>query len=372
MTEPKVVIYGASGYTGKHLAWKLAKRGIPFIAAGRNKQRLEQQLKSFPELEGAQYEVVAVEHNEEALTKLLQGKTVVHNLVGPYMQLGKPVLNAALAAGCHYLDCTGEQDWMYLLKAEYGQKFADKNLCLLPASAAMWNLGMLVAEKVLETPGINSIDLAYTLAGVPSVSSTLSFMRMCCQPQYFLQDKKRVAWPLGGVSIAVPGVHEIQIALPWSGGGESVWYEDHDRVRSCSTLVTFRNNALMNLIVSRAQEFASNYSNKSAEEQEAVTNKWAMEIAPQGEPARENFNLHRAWITCNGRGATTARSIGLPGVAAGYVGTATMGAHIIDTLLRKQQMVVGFGPAIHVVGRDHMLAELKAHGVMGDMVDIIR
>lgn len=372
MSTPKVVIYGASGYTGKHLAWKLAKRGIPFIAAGRNKQRLEEQLKALPELRDAEYEVVAVEHNGEALTQLFEGKTVVHNLVGPYMQLGKPVLEAALAAGCHYLDCTGEQDWMYLLKANYSQKFADKGLCLLPASAAMWNLGMLAAEKVLETPGIDTLDIAYTLAGVPSVSSTLSFMRMCCQPQYFLQDKKRVAWPLGGVSIAVPGVHEIQIALPWSGGGESVWFEDHDRVRSCSTLVTFRNNALMSLVVSRSKEFAENYVNKSHEEQEAITNKWAMEIAPQGELQRENFHLHRAWITCHGRGETTARSVGLPGVAVGYVGTSTMGAFIIDTLLRKQQKVVGFAPAIHVVGRNHMLSELKDHGVLGDPVDIVR
>lgn len=372
MSTPKVVIYGASGYTGKHLAWKLAERGIPFIAAGRNKQRLEEQLKAFPELKDAEYEVVAVEHNEAALTKLLEGKTVVHNLVGPYMQLGKPVLDAALAAGCHYLDCTGEQDWMYLLKAEYSQKFADKGLCLLPASAAMWNLGMIASELVLETPGIDSLDIAYTLAGVPSVSSTLSFMRMCCQPQYFLKDKKRVAWPVEGIHIAVPGVHETQIALPWSGGGESVWFEDHDRVRSCTTLVTFRNNALMNLIVSRAKEFSANYNDKPHAEQEAVTNKWAMEIAPQGEPARENFHLHRAWITCHGRGDIVARSIALPGTAAGYVGTSVMGAFVIDTLLRGQHKAVGMAPAVHVVGIRHMLAELKAHGVLGDPVDIIR
>jgi hypothetical protein len=372
MSSAKVVIYGASGYTGKHLAWKLASRGIPFIAAGRNKQRLEEQLQALPELKGADYEVVAVEHDEAALTRLLEGKTVVHNLVGPYMQLGKPVLNAALAAGCHYLDCTGEQDWMYLLKAEYAQKFADKGLCLLPASAAMWNLGMIAAELVLETPGIDTLDIAYTLAGVPSVSSTLSFMRMGCQPQYFLHDQQRMAWPIEGISIAVPGVHEIQTALPWGGGGESVWFEGHERVRSCSTLVTFRNNALMNLVVSRAKEFAANYKDKSREEQEAVTNRWAMEIAPQGEPPRENFNLHRAWITCQGRGQTSARSIGLPGVAVGYVGTGTMGAFIIDTLLRGQQRVVGMAPAIHVVGVRHMLAELKAHGVLGDPVDLIR
>jgi len=372
MSEPQVVIYGASGYTGKHVAWKLAQRGIPFIAAGRNKQRLEEQLKAFPELANARYEVVAVEHNEAALTALFKGKKVVHNLVGPYMQLGKPVLDAALAAGCHYLDCTGEQDWMYLLKADYGQRFADKGLALLPASAAMWNMGMLAAELVLKAPGVDALDITYTLSGVPSVSSTLSFMRMCCQPQYFLQANKRVAWPLGGVRIATPGVHEVLTALPWSGGGEAVWFEDDARVHSCTTLVTFRNNALMDLVVRRATEFQAHYQHKSVAEQEAVTNQWAMEIAPQGEPAREDFDLHRALISCHGRGATDLRSIVLPGVALGYVGTGTMGAFVIDTLLRGQQRKVGMVPAVHVVGVGAMLAELQAHGVLGQPRDVIR
>ncbi|MFW2457846.1 DUF5938 domain-containing protein [Methyloversatilis discipulorum] len=372
MNTPEVVIYGASGYTGKHVAWKLAERGIPFIAAGRNKQRLEEQLKAMPELEGARYEVVAVEHNEEALTRLFSGKKVVHNLVGPYMQLGGPVVNAALAAGCHYLDCTGEQDWMYLLKRDYGQRFADRGLALLPATSAMWNFGLMVSVAVLETPGIDSLDITYTLAGVPSVSSTLSFMRMCCQPQYRLQDKKRVAWPIEGVNIVVPGIHEVLTALPWSGGGESVWFEDDARVRNCATLVTFRNQMLMNLVITRMKEFASNYKDAPASEQEAATNKWAMEIAPQGEPPREDFNLHRGLISCHGRGRTALRSVSMPGVAFGYVGTGSIGALVIDTLLRGQQRHVGFVPAAYVTGVREMHTELVSQGVAGEMVDIIR
>lgn len=370
--SPEVVIYGASGYTGKHLAWKLAAKGIPFVAAGRNQARLEEQLRLTPELAGASYEVVAVPHEKEALRALFAGRKVVHNLVGPYMQLGRPVLEAALEAGCHYLDCTGEQDWMFLLKAEYGEKFAAKGLCLLPATSAMWNLGLIAAEYVLETPSIDSLDIAYTLAGVPSVSSTLSFMRMCCQPQYFLRNNTRVAWPIEGVNIAVPGIHEVLIALPWSGGGEAVWFEDDPRVRDCSTLVTFRSKALMDLIVARMKEFAANYADAPPEEQEKVTNAWAMEIAPQGEPPREDPNIHRAWITCNGRGQTGMRSVGVPGTSSGYVGSATIGAFVIDTLLRNGQKRIGFAPAGHVVGTRHLHAELIANGVLGPAVDLIR
>ena len=37
--EIKVLIYGASGYTGKLVAESLAQRDIPFYFAGRNKER---------------------------------------------------------------------------------------------------------------------------------------------------------------------------------------------------------------------------------------------------------------------------------------------------------------------------------------------
>jgi Family of unknown function (DUF5938)/Saccharopine dehydrogenase NADP binding domain len=372
MGAPQVVVYGASGYFGKHLAEKLARKKVPFIAAGRNQDRLRSELSALPALQGAEYEIVAVKHDETALTELMRGKTVVYNLVGPYMQLGEPVLRAALSAGCHYLDCTGEQDWMYMLKAEYADKFADKGLCLLPATAAMWNLGMIAAEEVLQTTGIDTLDIVYCLAGVPSVSSTMSFMRMCCQPQYFLQNKKRVEWQLGGVSISIPGIHETQIALPWGGGGESVWFEDDDRVISCSTLVTFRNPELMKMVTARAQEFAASYRDRPREEQEAATNKWAMEVAPKGDLPREDFDLHRGWISCHGRGRTSARSVLLPAVATGYVGTATIGYVVVDTLLSHQEKATGFVPAYRVAGLDRLMAELKADGVVGEPQDVIR
>ena len=54
----EVVLYGASGYTGKLIAWHLAENGIPFIAAGRNRERLQEQMaKAQEELDIREYEV---------------------------------------------------------------------------------------------------------------------------------------------------------------------------------------------------------------------------------------------------------------------------------------------------------------------------
>ncbi|MGE5723415.1 MAG: saccharopine dehydrogenase family protein, partial [Sphingomonadales bacterium] len=290
MNNIEVVLYGASGYTGEHVMWKLAERGIPFIAAGRNKAKLERRIAEQPELANARYEVVEVPHDEAALTDLLRGRKVVHNLVGPYAQYGEPVVKAALASGCHYLDATGEQDWKIHIREAYGKAFADKGLVLSPAASSMWVSGLLAAESVLEKPGIDSVDILYTLVGVPSPASTLSFMRMCCQPQLRLVQNQLVPWPAAAhFPVSVPGVHQVLTALPWSGGGESLFYEHDDRVINCSTLVTFLNQGLMALLVPKMEEFAEKYAHLPTEEQEAATNAWAMQIAPEGDMPREDY-----------------------------------------------------------------------------------
>ena len=41
MSDKKVVVYGASGYTGRLVAEFLREYQVPFIAAGRNRQRID-------------------------------------------------------------------------------------------------------------------------------------------------------------------------------------------------------------------------------------------------------------------------------------------------------------------------------------------
>ena len=159
MKNKEIVVYGATGYTGKLIMKHLADREIPFIAAARSMSRLEEQCAKVPELENADYDKVEVTHDEAALTELFTGKKVVYNVVGPFMQLGEPVVKAALEANCHYLDTTGETDWMFFLRDKYGEKFAAKSLLLAPASAYMWTAGMVAAELALENPEVDSLDI---------------------------------------------------------------------------------------------------------------------------------------------------------------------------------------------------------------------
>jgi 2-aminoadipate transaminase len=71
-TRP-VVVYGASGFSGRLIVEFLREYDVPFVAAGRNRQKLEEVLAGVPGIATADYEIVQVEHDVDALASLLDG-----------------------------------------------------------------------------------------------------------------------------------------------------------------------------------------------------------------------------------------------------------------------------------------------------------
>ena len=355
--KPEVVIYGASGYTGKLTAEYLAKRNIDFIAAGRNEKRLKNEMSKVPYVDQVDIRYAAVEHSVEALSKLFEGVKIVVNVVGPFAQLGHEVVRACLNAGCHYLDTTGEQDWVMNCREKYGQSFADKDRVLAPATSWMWNAGLLAAEVALETPGIDSLDLVYAPNGNPSPASTKSFLRMCCQPQYKLELNELVAWPEAmAYETTMPGFHQHLLALPWSGGCEPVWYQNDERVQNCSVLTAFTNRPMMELVVAKMKEFAELAPTLSDEEQEELTNKWGEAIC-NTEPPREIEEVNRVVISCWARGNTRARQV-VFFTTCGYLQTGVIAAESTERLLHNKHKKVGFTSATHAIGHREMIASL--------------
>ncbi len=362
MTERKsVVVYGASGYTGKLIAWHLAKAGIPFIAAGRDKTRLEAQMASIPELRNGEYECHAVENTVEDLTKLLDGRTIVYNVAGPFMQLAEPVVQAALKSGCHYLDTTGETDWMIKVRNEYDKQFADAGLLLAPASSYMWTAGNIAAEIALETPGVDTLDILYLADTSTSVASTKSFLRMCTKPQYYLEHDKLVQWPYATpYDVRVADSSRNYKALPWSGGGESIWYETDSRVRNCSTLVAFRNQAMFGAVIDALVDFENRYRHLPDAEQERITNEIGGTLTQQ-EPEREDPLNCRGVITCLGRSNTGGISVVLRGNSP-YLQTAAIAAESCRRILANQLLSTGFTSPAKAFGARNLMGALSTLG----------
>jgi hypothetical protein len=118
-----------------------------------------------PGIETADYDVVEVEHTVEALTELFSGAKVVCNTVGPFAKFGPEVVEACVAAGCHYLDTTGEQDWMMPATSSTASGSPSAGLLLSPGIAQMYTTGEIAANIALETPGLDTLDMLVLLEG---------------------------------------------------------------------------------------------------------------------------------------------------------------------------------------------------------------
>ena len=71
MSDKPVVVYGASGYTGRLICEYLREYNVPFVAAGRDGGKLKASMEgNVAGIETADYEVVEVTHDVASLTEL--------------------------------------------------------------------------------------------------------------------------------------------------------------------------------------------------------------------------------------------------------------------------------------------------------------
>ena len=92
------LIYGANGYTGELIAREAVRRGERPVLAGRSRESIEK-LANELGCEGRVFDLNKPD---------LSGVQLVLHCAGPFIQTSKPMVDACLAAGVHYLDITGE------------------------------------------------------------------------------------------------------------------------------------------------------------------------------------------------------------------------------------------------------------------------
>lgn len=127
--EYDVTVFGATGFTGQWIAVALARASadaggaVRVALAGRDAARLravEARVRSeVPAFTGDVGVVVADARNEDALLEMARGTRVVIAAAGPFRFCGEGVLRACIAAGTHYVDITGEPEFMERMEMEY-------------------------------------------------------------------------------------------------------------------------------------------------------------------------------------------------------------------------------------------------------------
>lgn len=126
---PDVLLFGATGYTGSLTAEALGRRGASFAVAGRSPEKLE----ALAARTGAIDARVAAVGDVDALARALADVKVMITCVGPFEQLGDTAAEAAVRAGVHYIDSTGETSFIDRLVAQYGQRASDAGIVMAPA-----------------------------------------------------------------------------------------------------------------------------------------------------------------------------------------------------------------------------------------------
>jgi len=365
MSERKVLVYGANGYTGKLICESLAQRNIPFYMAGRNLEKLEAAKNVIEERHGAiiDSEFVVASNTQEELSPIFAKVDIVINVSGPFMQIGWPIVETALEQSCHYIDTTGEQDWTAAINKKYGEAFAAKDLLLCPACSYMWSAGAIAAEVVLETEGVDSLDIVYQIDhGLPSEASTKSFLRMVCNDvsQYFLELNELKAWPNDQkVYVTAPHRNAILSAHPWGGACEPIWYQHDDRVRNCK-VVTAMGEHLINSVIDAIKVFNEHAAHLPQAEREAFTNNLGNQM-DSGEPPKDDLDIQRSVIVCHGQGRQVTTSFTM-NLSAPYTFTGEICAEAAERILNGQLKQVGFQSSAKAFGHRELLAVFHKHG----------
>ena len=124
--EYDLVIFGATGFTGRLTAQYLARRArkMPFrlAIAGRDEsklQRVQDSLREiYPEFDAGT--IVADLEDPASLREMAESTSVLATTVGPYGRYGEPVVSACVAAATHYTDITGEPQFVRRMLENYG------------------------------------------------------------------------------------------------------------------------------------------------------------------------------------------------------------------------------------------------------------
>ncbi|WP_421134422.1 saccharopine dehydrogenase family protein [Alteromonas sp. A079] len=124
--EFDVVIFGATGFTGKLVAeYFQAEYGsddsVSWAIAGRNESKL-QQVKEELGISDSVTSIIADGDDDDALDALTKRTHVVLTTVGPYQIYGEKLLSACVGNGTGYTDLCGEPAWMHQMINKYEEK----------------------------------------------------------------------------------------------------------------------------------------------------------------------------------------------------------------------------------------------------------
>jgi len=150
----RIVVFGATGYTGRLTAEALVRRGQKPVLAARNATRLAQLA---AELGGHLETRVADVSRPETVHALVEKGDVMVATVGPFVKWGDPAAEAAVRSGAHYLDSTGEPPFIRRVFEHHGPQAERAGSGMLTSFGYDWVPGNLAGALALREAGESAV-----------------------------------------------------------------------------------------------------------------------------------------------------------------------------------------------------------------------
>lgn len=159
----RIVLLGATGYTGGRTAEAMVARGLAPVLAGRDPDRLAATAARLGGLPMARADVT----DAASIRALVEPGDVLVSTVGPFLRLGAAAVGAAIDAGVIYLDSTGEPPFIRAIHEEHGPRAERSGAALLTAFGNDYVPGVLAGALALRDAGPDArrVDVGYFLSG---------------------------------------------------------------------------------------------------------------------------------------------------------------------------------------------------------------
>jgi short subunit dehydrogenase-like uncharacterized protein len=348
-----IVLFGATGVTGKLIAKELIKANVPVRLVGRD----ERALKAIAGQSNFEIKTIDLQR-PDTIKDALDGATVAINCVGPFGRYGLPIAKAVVKAGAHYLDTTGEQDFISQLFGELGEKALKQKVCLAPACAFEYAIAdTLSAFAELANPGTDSIDIVYRVKGAStSVGTRRSVLKQLECPSFRLssgQLKEINFIPIVRDHSALRQDPRMLIEFP---GGEALLLPLHLRVRSVRSFMRLpRTFPRIPFVFPTALLRATAIFPLTG----ALL---ATTMTKEGPPSDEELNKATASVTCTAR-SITGSAICTANTQNPYLVSAVIISQLAIKLLKGGTDIAGACSPSMVAGPEFIREVTKNRGV---------
>ncbi len=186
----RIVLFGATGYTGRLAAQAMVERGLEPVLAARTQSKLDDLVAEL----GAELETRTADVSDPpSVAALVEHGDVLVTTVGPFARWGQPAAAAATTKRAHYIDSTGEPQFIREVFERYAPAADRAGIAMLTAMGYDWVPGNLAGALALDRAGdlATRVDVGYFITGggaKPSGGTAASMAGAIVAPAYGFRD----------------------------------------------------------------------------------------------------------------------------------------------------------------------------------------